>query len=290
MKLVVRVELVKFIFLVVNVFFLALGVSVAACGIWILFDTTSFIGAISSEELQMVGVGLLLIGIVVMVSGMLACFGACWEKRLLLLTYVCFLLLLILGQLLVLLLLLVNKRQIEEHADAAVGQMIIRYVGTGRQDQLLDNLQRHEACCGLTGSSDWLQNSFIQTLNLSAMHVFPCSCFSWHQPTFKSPWCSQVINASHVHAIRPGNHTHGQGCREKLRDWLQANIVTMVAMDVTLLVLQVVQLALTAELYRSIGQKNTNEIEAVDHAPLSSNVENSDMDDADSAHQNLETS
>ncbi|XP_054638316.1 CD82 antigen isoform X2 [Dunckerocampus dactyliophorus] len=242
MKLLVKVELVKFIFLVVNVFFLALGTSVAACGVWIRFDSSSFIGAVSSEELQMVGVGLLLIGILVMVSGMVACFGACWEKRLFLLAYVCFLLLLILGQLLVLLLLLVNKRQ--------------------------------EACCGLTGSSDWLQNSFIQTLNLSGMHVFPCSCFSSHQPTYTSPWCSQVINASHVHIIRPRNHTHEQGCREKLRDWLQVNIVTMVAMDVTLMVIQVLQLALAAQLYRSFGQKTTNEIEAIDHTPLSSDMDN----------------
>ncbi|XP_054638315.1 CD82 antigen isoform X1 [Dunckerocampus dactyliophorus] len=274
MKLLVKVELVKFIFLVVNVFFLALGTSVAACGVWIRFDSSSFIGAVSSEELQMVGVGLLLIGILVMVSGMVACFGACWEKRLFLLAYVCFLLLLILGQLLVLLLLLVNKRQIEEHADTAVGQMILRYVGTGRQDRLLDNMQHHEACCGLTGSSDWLQNSFIQTLNLSGMHVFPCSCFSSHQPTYTSPWCSQVINASHVHIIRPRNHTHEQGCREKLRDWLQVNIVTMVAMDVTLMVIQVLQLALAAQLYRSFGQKTTNEIEAIDHTPLSSDMDN----------------
>lgn len=46
-------------------------------------------------------------------------------------------------------------------------------------------------CCGLNGASNWLGNSFVQTLNLSAPDVLPCSCFESHSPSFNSSWCSE---------------------------------------------------------------------------------------------------
>ncbi|XP_061737815.1 CD82 antigen-like isoform X1 [Nerophis ophidion] len=266
MKSEVKVELVKFIFLVMNFFILAVGTSVAACGVWILFDSTSFIGVVSSSVgLQMVGAGLLLIGGLAMASSMMGCLGARWEKRPLLLAYVCILLLLLLGQLLLLLLLLLYKHSIEEHADTLVNDIIHQYDGAGYQDRLLDDLQRHGACCGLTSPSDWLQNSFIQTLNASATHVLPCSCFSSHQSTspFPSPWCTRV---DVLRDFGLGNHTHTQGCRGKLGDWLQENTVTVVAMDVTLMLTQVLQLALAASLYLAFGQKTTDGMAAIDPA------------------------
>ncbi|XP_061885798.1 CD82 antigen [Entelurus aequoreus] len=264
MKSEVKVELVKFIFLVMNFFILAVGTSVAACGVWILFDSTSFIGVVSSSVgLQMVGAGLLLIGGLAVASSVTGCLGARWEKRPLLLAYVCILLLLLLGQLLLLLLLLLNKHSIEEHADAAVNDIMRRYDGATYQDRLLDDLQRHGACCGLTSPSDWLQNSFIQTLNASATHVLPCSCFGSHQSASPSPWCTRVDAARHFGL---GNHTHTQGCRGKLGDWLQENTVTMVAMDLTLMLTQVLLLALAANLYLAFGQKTPNEMAAIDPA------------------------
>ncbi|XP_061737816.1 tetraspanin-17-like isoform X2 [Nerophis ophidion] len=157
------------------------------------------------------------------------------------------------------------ENTIEEHADTLVNDIIHQYDGAGYQDRLLDDLQRHGACCGLTSPSDWLQNSFIQTLNASATHVLPCSCFSSHQSTspFPSPWCTRV---DVLRDFGLGNHTHTQGCRGKLGDWLQENTVTVVAMDVTLMLTQVLQLALAASLYLAFGQKTTDGMAAIDPA------------------------
>lgn len=48
-------------------------------------------------------------------------------------------------------------------------------------------------CCGFNGPKDWLNNSFIKSLNLTSPDVFPCSCFK-NSPSFGSLWCSNNSN------------------------------------------------------------------------------------------------
>lgn len=67
-----------------------------------------------------------------------------------------------------------------------------------------------EECCGLTGPSDWLQNSFVQTLNTSATSTLPCSCFGSPQRNLETAWCSQDPNVTHADAIALANSTHTQ--------------------------------------------------------------------------------
>uniref|UniRef100_A0A3Q2XWE0 CD82 antigen-like n=1 Tax=Hippocampus comes TaxID=109280 RepID=A0A3Q2XWE0_HIPCM len=165
---------------------------------------------VSPDELQAVGAGLMLIGTLVMVSSLVACLGARWENAILMLICMWGLLFLFLCCVGLLLLLLLSRGQIEEKADAAVAHMIRQYRGDGRQDGLLDDLQQHEVCCGLTGPSDWLQNSFVQTLNTSATSTLPCSCFGSPQRNLETAWCSQDPNVTHAHAIALANCTHTQ--------------------------------------------------------------------------------
>ncbi|XP_045898255.1 CD82 antigen, partial [Micropterus dolomieu] len=195
MKLEVKIELLKFCSALLNSIFLALGLSVAGCGVWILFDRGSFLTAISSDELRTVGAGLLLIGGVVVVVSVVGCVGAGRENRFLLLMYLGFLIVLILGQLFVTLLLLISKHTIERSLDASVDRIILQYGGRG-QDRLMDNVQHYGKCCGRTGAADWLKNSYIQTLNLTNPHVLPCSCFSSYRPSLDSSWCSDLLNFS----------------------------------------------------------------------------------------------
>ncbi|XP_077431234.1 leukocyte antigen CD37-like isoform X5 [Vanacampus margaritifer] len=233
----------------------ALGLAVACCGVWICFDTGSLIGAVSSHELRAVGAGLMLIGSLAMACSLVAGFGARWQKEILMLICAGGLLFLFLCCVGLLLLLLLSKGQIEEQASSALTHMIRRYRGSGgRQDGLLDHLQRHEACCGLTGPSDWLQNSLVQTLNASAGSTFPCSCFRRPQGSAETAWCSQD----------GANRTYTQGCRERLSDWLHDNVVTVVAMDVSLMAAQVLQMALVLTLWRTFRHalrttRNTND-------------------------------
>ncbi|KAI3360375.1 hypothetical protein L3Q82_002244 [Scortum barcoo] len=222
-----------------------------------------------TEELQVVGAGLLLIGGVVVMVGVAGCVGAAGENRFLLLMYLVLLLVLVLGQLFVTLLLLVNREKVEQSLDQTVDQ-IIYYYGNNRdgEDRLMDSVQRHGACCGQTGPSDWLNNSFIQSLNLTYPDVLPCSCFSSYPLSGNSSWCSELLNYSSP-LYGQGNSSHEQGCKEQLSDWLQKNALTIIGMDVALMFIQVVQFVITVYLYRTFGRKlalkRSNILTDVDH-------------------------
>ncbi|KAM7382764.1 hypothetical protein PAMP_002481 [Pampus punctatissimus] len=206
-------------------------------------------------ELKTVGVGLLVIGGVVAVVSVVGCLGAHNENQFLLLMYLSFLIILVLGQLFVTFLLVINKRKIEDSLDEDVDQIIIQY-GDSRdyQHRLMDNVQRNGKCCGRTGPRDWLQNSFIQSLNLTNPDVLPCSCFNSSHPTFNSSWCSELLSFTEPLFGR-GNSSYDQGCKKKFMDWLKDNALTIIGMDVSLMLSQVVQFVLAVYLYQAFGQK-----------------------------------
>ncbi|XP_041844298.1 CD82 antigen [Melanotaenia boesemani] len=255
MKVEVKIELLKFFFAVLNSIFLVLGLTVGGCAIWILFGSGSFLNILSSEELHVVAAGLLVIGGVVVLVSITGCVGASTEKGFLLLVYLGFLIILVLGQLFVTLLLFINRNKIGQTLDETVDLIISQYEnGSNSRDRMMDNLQIYAQCCGRNGPADWLQNSFIQSLNLTSPDVLPCSCFRSHHGSFNSSWCSENINFTEPLFTR-GNGTFDQSCSRRLTDWLQENILTVISMDVGLILLQVLQFVLVVYLYRAFGEK-----------------------------------
>ncbi|XP_078143166.1 CD82 antigen [Centroberyx gerrardi] len=261
MKLEEKIQVLKFCSAVFNTIFLILGLSVCGCAVWILFDKGNLLSALSSEELRTVAAGLLVIGAVVVAVSAVGCLGAQGENRFFLLMYMAFLIVLVLGQLFVTLVLLIHRGkvslfltravgcgQIEDGVAAAVQQIISSYGGSsGAQDRLLDNVQRYGECCGMAGPGDWLENSFIQEVNLTNPTVLPCSCFN-------SSWCPELpgFNTS---LFGRGNDSYEEGCEKKISDWLEENALTIVGMDVSLMLIQVVQFVVVVYLYQAVGRK-----------------------------------
>ncbi|XP_034021559.1 CD82 antigen, partial [Thalassophryne amazonica] len=195
MKVDLKIQLLKFCFTLFNSVFLALGLSVAGCAVWILFDTGNFLNILPTDELRTVGAGLLVSGGVVLLVGGVGCFGAHGENRFFLLMYLGFLIVIFLGQLFISLLLILSEDKIEQSLDAVVDQTISQYGGNHTNtNRLLDNVQHYGKYCGRTGPADWLKNSFIQSLNLTNPDIRPCSCFGWSYPDLNSPWCSDLLN------------------------------------------------------------------------------------------------
>ncbi|XP_014871600.1 CD82 antigen isoform X1 [Poecilia latipinna] len=256
MKLDVKIEMLKFSFTVLNSIFLVLGLSVMGCGIWILFDTGSFLNVLSSEELQVVAVGLFIIGGVVALVSLTGCTGAALEKRFLLLVYFGFLIALVLGQLYVTVLLLLNRDTINSSLTQTVNNIISRYGNSSRRsDIIMDNIQHYTNCCGINGPDDWLKNSFIQTLNLTSLNVLPCSCFLSFQPSINSSWCLETNNTNEP-VSGTGNGIFNEGCGQKINQWLQENFITIVAMAAFLILIQIFDLFIAGSLFRMFGQKD----------------------------------
>uniref|UniRef100_UPI0037E9410B leukocyte surface antigen CD53-like n=2 Tax=Semicossyphus pulcher TaxID=241346 RepID=UPI0037E9410B len=277
MKLGVRIQLLTFCSQALNFIFLALGLSLFFCGIWILFSRGNLLTDLHSDELRTVGAGLMMIGAVVGVVSVIGCLSAAKDNRFLLLTYLGFLLVLFLGQLFVTLLLLINKHQIERTVDGTLDHMILQYNGSSDTDTLMDNIQHYEECCGLNGSSDWLKNSHIQSLNQT--DLLPCSCFNSSR---RSSWCStELLNIT----------VYNEGCQKKVTHWLKENILTIAGMNLSLMFVQVVLFVLMAALYRSIGTKDALKripLTDADHAPLGHAPEE-DLDNGEQNYSYIDT-
>ncbi|XP_070822988.1 CD82 antigen [Chaetodon trifascialis] len=288
MKVEVTIQLLRFCSHVFNSVFLLLGLSVAGCAVWILFSSGSFLTVLSSDpgsvELRTVGVGLLAIGGVVVLVSVLGCVAADGGKRFLLLVYLSFLIVLVLGQLFVTLLLVMSRDKIEQSLDQTVDQ-IIRQYGADSQDRLMDGLQDSGRCCGRTGPSDWLKNTYIHSLNLTNPDVRPCSCFRTYRPIVNSSWCSEQLDVTVLQYGR-GNDSYEQGCKAKLSDWLKENTLTIVGMDVGLILIQVIQFVVSVYLYRAFGRqaalKRAASVADSDHAHL----DHTPDDDLDDGEQN----
>ncbi|XP_078100433.1 CD82 antigen [Sander vitreus] len=255
MKLNVKIQLLNFCFQVLNFIFLALGLSVFGSGLWILFDRGSLQTVLPSVEMRTVGAGLMLIGAVVLLVTLVGILGAEKQIRVVLLLYVGFLIVLILGQLFITVLLLISRDKIERSLDQMVDQFIVQFGADSSEDRLMDRVQKYESCCGRTGPADWLNNSFIQSLNLTNPDVLPCSCFKMYEPSVNSFWCSELGNYTGP-LFNWGNSSYDTGCKEKVSDWLKENTLTVVSMEVGLMLIEGLQLVLAVQLYSAFGRKS----------------------------------
>lgn len=255
MKLHTKIELLKFCSSLLNFIFLVLGLSVAGCGVWILWDT-SFISNISSDVLRVVALALLSVGSLVLLVAALGLVGAQRESRLLLLPAAVLLVLLLLAQAFITLLLLLSWNKISDTVTQSVDKLIQQYPEP--QPRLLDNLQHYAKCCGRTGPSDWLENWFVQSLNVTNAtkgDVLPCSCFSSIRVE-SGAFCSRNLTLS-SDLILPGNSSYDMGCAAVLKNWLNENLFTIVGMDLSLIVIQILLLVSGVSLFKSLGIKSS---------------------------------
>uniref|UniRef100_A0A3Q4BBE4 Tetraspanin n=1 Tax=Mola mola TaxID=94237 RepID=A0A3Q4BBE4_MOLML len=124
MELEVKIQLLKFCFHIVNSIFLVLGVSVAACAVWILFDAGSLLSVLPS--------------------------GNAWAQL-----YLGLLVVLLLGQLFVTLLLLLNTNKVSVVLRYLIVLKVLTFVNITISVTHGDHLGQ---CCGRTGPSDWFQD------------------------------------------------------------------------------------------------------------------------------------
>ncbi|KAJ8393397.1 hypothetical protein AAFF_G00061190 [Aldrovandia affinis] len=250
MKAEDRIQILKFFLMVFNGVFVIIGLAVFGCGIWILFDKSSFVMTISGGQMELVAGCLFVIGLVVVGVTGLGYVGAAKEVQFLIMLYMGLLIVIFLGQLFVTFILLLQKDQIKQALIDEVDEIILTY-GTASANssaemwRLLDTVQHYSECCGRFNYTQWDNNVFIQTL-LDKESVYPCSCFNSSCP-FLSSDASQRFGR--------GSAVHQQGCEGRISDWLRQNGLTILGMNAGLVLIQVIQFVLSLYLVRSIKKK-----------------------------------
>ncbi|XP_059360937.1 tetraspanin-19-like isoform X2 [Carassius carassius] len=241
-----KLQILKFFLMLVNSFFVILGISIFACSAWILFDKDSFVSVLSSgQEVKEVAGGLFFIGLVVVIVSLLGCAGAYFESRCFIIFYMCFLIVIILGQLFTTIVLLIRREKIEQFLKDNVDEIIRQYGGNETQTswKLLDSVQTSGQCCGRLNSNEWRNNTVIESLG--GTDIYPCSCFNATCP---------VILAG-THSFGNGSDIYKTVCEKVLVDWLEMNIIVIFGMDVGLLLIQILQFIFGIQTFICIGRK-----------------------------------
>uniref|UniRef100_A0A3P8Y1G3 Tetraspanin n=1 Tax=Esox lucius TaxID=8010 RepID=A0A3P8Y1G3_ESOLU len=152
-----------------------------------------------------------------------------------------------------------------------VGVTILGCIGTQLENRCFLLLGK---CCGLTGPNDWQTNLLVTNSNLS--EVYPCSCFNTTACPFISGYSKLFGN---------GNETHfyPEGCQVKITSWLEANILTIMGMDMGLLFIQILQFVVSVYLYQTAGRKD----QIRNESPLIHSEDRGDPNTNNPDYQNL---
>ncbi|MCJ8743051.1 hypothetical protein PDJAM_G00089230 [Pangasius djambal] len=247
MKAEDKLQIEKFLFMLINSFFVILGISLFGSSVWILFDTSNIITVLSNDaDVKVVAGGLFVIGLVVVGVSMLGCIGIHLENRCLIAFYMGLLIAIIFGELFITFLLLLKRNQIEKFLTENVDAIISMYGVNDTQTtwSLLDSVQQSAKCCGRQNASDWETNKFIQLQDTS--DIYPCSCFNGSCPVFL---------ANEMYRFGNGTHIYTTGCEEKLKDWFEKNVLVIVGMDLALLIIQILQFILGFLICKNIVAK-----------------------------------
>ncbi|XP_077091014.1 CD82 antigen [Siphateles boraxobius] len=240
-----KLQILKFFLMLVNSFFVILGISIFACSAWILFDKDSFVSVLSSgQDVKVVAGGLFFIGLLVVSVSLLGCAGAYFESRCFIIFYLCFLIVIILGQIFITLVLLIQRQKIGQFLRENVDGIIRQYGGNETQTswKLLDSVQTAAKCCGRLTSNEWRNNTVIESLGEA--DIYPCSCFNGTCPILDG-----------THSFGNGSDIYTTGCEKVLGDWLETNIAVILGMEVGLFLIQILQFIFGVQTCKFIGRK-----------------------------------
>ncbi|XP_050962999.1 LOW QUALITY PROTEIN: CD82 antigen [Labeo rohita] len=243
-----KLQILKFFLMLVNSFFVILGISIFACSAWILFDKDSFVSVLSSgQDVKVVAGGLFFIGLLVVAVSLLGCAGAYFENRCFIIFYLCILVVIILGQVFITVVLLIRRNKIGEFLRENVDEIISQYGGNETRSQLswrlLDSVQISAQCCGRLTSNEWRNNTVIKFLG--GTDIYPCSCFN--------NTCPVILPGTY--RFGKGSEIHKTGCETVLVDWLEMNIILIFGMDAGLLLIQILQFIFGVQTYKCISRK-----------------------------------
>ncbi|XP_048828176.1 tetraspanin-19-like isoform X2 [Brienomyrus brachyistius] len=217
MKRKEKVECLKFFVVVFNSMFLILGLAFFSCGVWVLFDQNSLIVMISAgNAVKAIAAALFTMGLLVAGISVLGYIGAATEIR-------CFII-------------LISGALMDE-----IDQLIIVYGNKTAGElaqvmwQLLDTLQCYGKCCGRMNYTDWDRNLYISSLPES--NIYPWSCFNVSS-------CPVLHSNNSTQGFGQGSAVYLQGCQQSIEDWLLANGLAVLELQLGLVLIQALQLAL----------------------------------------------
>lgn len=211
-------------FIVVQLFFMALGGVLIGLGIYLEVQESSFEAAIDQGELLVGPYLLIAAGCAILLVAFIGMIGACCDakiNRFLLILYIILVLLIFAAQLVGGILGFVFRTRVFSIVTEGLSSTFDQYQGPTDTEvaitQAWDFIQRELSCCGINGTQDWLDAN-----NTNLQGPFPTSC------------CDAMPNCTAV------NDTFMMGCGDAVSTFVQDNLLYIAAVGIAFVVGEIV--------------------------------------------------
>ncbi|XP_016124661.1 tetraspanin-4-like [Sinocyclocheilus grahami] len=211
------------IFLYLCLFVQLGGCGLFGVGVWLGFTQSEFSSLpLSFPSLSAANL-LLVAGGVTMVTGFLGCLGALKEQKCLLMTFFVILLFLVLTEVALTLVLSVYHEELDKKAKDDLREGMKDYLTNEGLKKSWDNMQRIFKCCGVSNHTDWHNKTSSGKPPESCCRDNTERCHHWEEP-----------------------------CYEKAKDWLLANITSVLGFGVCIGIVQILALVFSMLMYCQI--------------------------------------
>ncbi|XP_046366716.1 tetraspanin-5-like [Haliotis cracherodii] len=245
---------IKYLMFTFNVVFWLIGGAVCGIGIWAWAEKDMFqnIGKLTNLTVEPALI-FIIVGLIMTSISFCGCIGALRENTCLLCTFMVCLGFIFVCEITVGILAFVYKPWVREQIETQVKNMIVNY----REDVDLQNLVdwvQHDwlFCCGVHTFQDWGNNMYF---NCSSPGVEACGVpFSCCKPTddiIQNRHCGYGMRST-SHDIDRSTKIYTTGCLPSGEKWLEANLIPVAAVAVSVALLQIFAICFAQNLRNDI--------------------------------------
>ncbi|KAF7224192.1 CD82 molecule b [Nothobranchius furzeri] len=248
------VTVIKYFLFLFNLLFFIFGALIVSFGLWVLFDTQSFISVLqeSSETVKVASYILIGVGSLSMAMGFFGCIGAIYEIRCLLGLYFTCLLLILIAQVTAGVLIYFQRDRLKYEMSTIIKGLIISYTGQNKTtEQTWDYIQKTMECCGWTGPGNWSENILIKN---STQNLYPCSCRNSSHPG------TDMREGGLCESLSENLPVFQTGCISSVEKWLLENCGIILGICVGVAVVELLGMILSMCLCKSVVQQDYDKV------------------------------
>lgn len=224
-----------------NVIFWIAGLAAIGIGIWMYFDPGRFNDFLGDYNFRIPSLTLIASGVFVCFVGGCGCVGAIQESRCLLATYFAMLLIIFTAEAAAGVLAFLYREKVDEIVTKEAKDIILNKFGMGNEhiDFAVNTVQNKMSCCGAESYKDYLKSQWwLATRNRDK--TVPESCCD-----VQSRCIAQTLNP------------YTDGCIDKVKSFLEQNMLLLALLSIVLAVIQLFGLAFSCTLFFSIDKNYT---------------------------------
>lgn len=232
-----------------NFVFWLSGVAILGVGIWILVDPNledkiDLVHTNDREYFKHAAYILLAFGAFIFLVGFSGCCGAIRNSKCLLGLYIFFLVVVFAGELAAGILAAIYKDQIKDDIDKGLVKSIKEEYQKMRD--AWDSVQKEYKCCGSMGPNDYMNSTWVLSLNNSDIQIPDSCCKRGKDGIVDKASCQKKTSEFYT-----------GGCKEKLMDWVEDHSVILIGVGCGIAALQIIGLVLAICLCRNLDvEKN----------------------------------